>query len=139
MLYLAIILLLGYEIHKLFEFRIFSRIDYIIINYSKQLKNRETTNKIYISALKLSLMNLIYIVVLVFGIIITYQYWFFIFILMLSLISNFIFQKINRKVSFMLYLINSFLSIIILTLILINYFFFKMETFEFFNYLISLI
>lgn len=135
-LYLLVGMCLAYEIHKMFDFKNFSRFTYIIYHYAEEVKRRK--GKVYNTIVKMSFANLGYVAVLIIGLFGS-QGLFFGSILVLSILTGNILKKTNRKVSSIIYLIDSILSMIILTLILVNFYFFKMESIEFIKHLISLV
>ena len=133
--YLSVGMCLAYEIHKMFDFKNFSHMSYLIIHYSEQVKSRKS-GKFLNSVAKVSFANIFYAIILLIGAF-SFQGWFFASILILSIISNTVMKKTNRKVSSIIYSIDSILSMIMLIVILVNFSFFKMESVEFIRYLIS--
>jgi hypothetical protein len=120
--YLLVGMCLGYEIHKFLDFNTFSRLTYTIVKYSDQLKNRSVNNEIFKSILKMSITNLIYFIIVVFGMF-SSQSWFFITLMIMSIISGFLLKRINKKYVKILFIIDVIVSIVILSVILINHFF----------------
>lgn len=135
--YLLVGMCLAYEIHKLIDFRFFGRLTYIMLKYKNQLEHHKT-NKITNSIIKVSITDLFYIFVLIIGIF-GFQSLGFGSILILSIISNNIMKNANKKITMIVFLIDSVLSALILILILTNFYFFRMESLEFIKHVISFI
>ncbi len=135
--YILVGMCLAYEIHKLFDFKFFSHMSYLIIHYSEQIKNRNL-GLFLNSVTKFSFTNLFYFVIIIIGVF-GFQSWFFSSILVLSIISNTIMKKTSRKVSSIIYLIDSIISTIILIIIIVNFHFFRLESIEFIKYLFTII
>ena len=135
--YILVGMCLAFEIHKMFDFKNFSRMSYLIIHYSDQVKNRKL-GKFLNSVIKISFTNIFYFFVLLIGVF-GFQGWFFTSILMLSIISNTVMKKTKQKTSLIIYLVDSILSMIILVIILINFYFFQMGSIDFLKYLITLV
>jgi len=127
---------LAFEIHKMLDFNSFKRLNYILIHYTEEVKNRK--GDLYNAIVKISFANIAYIIILVIGIFGS-QMLFFGSLIVLSVITGSILKKTNRKISSIIYLVDTILSTLILILILINFYFFKMESIEFIKHLISLI
>lgn len=127
---------LAYEIHKMIDFWNFSRINYIIYHYTDQIKMRK--GDVYNAIIKISLTNLAYTIIVIIGIF-GNQMLFFGSLMGLSVITGSVLKKTTRKMSFIIYLVDTIISMLILIFILVNFYFFKMESIEFIKHLISLI
>ena len=64
--YFLVGICLAFEIHKLFDFRNFSRLNYTLVKYTKQIKNRGL-NAFSKAVLKISAFNLFYYVLIIIG------------------------------------------------------------------------
>lgn len=129
-------LLIGYEIHKLFKFKMFFKLRTLTIDYKKEIL-KKVNSIAYKLILKMSLIELIYFIILFIGVF-TINNVFFLFILFLSFFETLIFKmtknKIIRKISF---IFDIFLSITILIIIIINTYFFQYDSVELINNLIN--
>jgi len=133
--YLLVGMCLAYEIHKIFDFRVFNQLSYLLINYRKQIKEKE---KFYTTIIKISFIEICYYIILIIGAFGS-QGLFFSSLFILAIISNSIMKKTNHKGFSIIYFIDIILSAIVLIFILANFYFFKMESIDFIKYLISLI
>lgn len=127
---------LAYEIHKMIDFWNFSRINYIIYHYTDQIKIRK--GDVYNAIIRISLTNLAYTIIVIIGIF-GNQMLFFGSLMGLSVMTGSVLKKTTRKMSFIIYLVDTIISIFILIFILVNFYFFKMGSIEFVKYLITLI
>jgi len=134
--YLLVGMCLAYEIHKILDFEVFKRIAYLIYHYTDQIKQRK--GNLQTVVLKISVTEFFYYVILIIGVWGS-QCLFFGSLLVLSLTSSTILKNTKHKMFSVIYFIDIVLSSIILILILVNFYFFKMESIDFFKYLISLI
>lgn len=136
--YLMVGMCLAFEIHKLFDFKTFYRLNYIVTVYRKQLKTHLlNSGEIFSSIRKISYLNLAYMIVL-FGGLFTFQSYFFTAIIILMIITGELFKLIKNKYAhIVIYSIDIFLTVSILVLIIINRFWFNMGELELLKYLIS--
>jgi hypothetical protein len=127
---LALGLCLGFEIQKLFQFNYFFRLLYLVADYQKKLlKNKKSV--VYIDLIKISLVEFAYSIVIFIGLF-TENYYFFYGLIIISILTNIIFKYIkNNKIRKIYYLLNIFLSILCLSLPIINILFFHLTSAEF--------
>lgn len=131
-----IALFIGFELQKLFQFRIFFKLKCISSDYNQIIQKKY--NVVSKALLKIAFVDLLYIIVTFIGIF-TINNLFFISIILISYIQTLIFKliknKIIRKISFIIEIVT---SITLLLLIITNIFFFNMEEIDLIKHLINL-
>ena len=132
---LFLILLIGFEIQKLFQLNSFFRLKCSLTDYKKIItKEKSPVHKEFI---KIIIVDFFYLTIIVIGLFSINEY-FFCCILFLSVIQTIIFKiiknKIIRKIS---YTIDIILSILLLTLTIINFVFYHLNGIKFIEQLIN--
>lgn len=124
--YLFVTLFIGFEIQKLFQVNFFFKVKRLTADYYKQIITK-VNSVLYKEIIKISFMDILYTIVLFFGLF-TINRNFFFGILLLSLIQALVFKIKNitfRKIS---YIIDNILSITLLTLSVINFLYYKVDS-----------
>jgi len=122
-------LAIGYELQKLIQFNFFFKLRSLTSDYANQIKTR-INSVIFKELLKISFVDLGYLLIVIFGLY-TINLYFFFCITILALIQNLVFKTIKnktiRKVSFT---IDILLSIILLLLSLINSMYYHLDSIQ---------
>jgi hypothetical protein len=133
--YLFVTFFIGFEIQKLFQVNFFFKVKRLTADYYKQIITKVNT-VLYKEIIKISLVDILYTIILFFGLFTINRYFFF-GILLLSLIQAIVFKIKNvtfRKIS---YIIDNILSIILLSLSVINFLYYKVDALQFIKQLIN--
>jgi len=139
--YLLITILIAYEIQCIIQNKVYYRTLEIYSKYKDQIKvkwKKHTPSKFMINTLKHAFFQLFYFICLIIGLF-TYNYIFFAGVIVLMLLhelSKRIFKK-SFKIRNFLFSIDSVLSIILLTLAVINYMYYQLDSIAFINFLIG--
>jgi len=123
---LSLGLFFGYELHKLVKFDFFYRIFCISSDYGKEIVKKQNSVALK-EILKQSIVNLYYTIVIFYGLFTTNNYYLFFILILIGIITSFIFKKI--KISWFrktIKIIDGILSISILLILIINLLFYNM-------------
>lgn len=127
--YLIVTLFLAFEIQKIFQFNYFLKIKSLSGEYSKKILRR--TNSIaYKEISKVALVDIFYLLTLIFGLF-TFNRYFFCAILLLSLIGSFVFRIKNKTIKKIFLIVDITITIILLILAIINFIFYKIDSIQF--------
>jgi hypothetical protein len=131
-------LFIFYEIHKLVKFNFFYKIKSISIDYYKQV-TKKVNSVAYKQLIKISIFDFIYMLV-TFIMLFTYNFYFALGIIILSLLQHVFFKYIkNKTLRKTAHLFDGIISIILLSLCLINIYFYNVNGIELIDTLIKLI
>lgn len=131
--YLAVSIFLAYEIHKILDFKRFNKLLYFVSKYPKEIKNRKSENPITLSMLKISIMNLFYIIILIIDCF-SFQGYLFIAILVMSIINSFLNKLKSKKILKYVFLFtDSIITTILLIFIIVNYLYLNIDVNEIVN------
>ena len=115
---------LSFEIHKLFRANLFYRITTISVYYGKNIQKKLNSNMLSLFS-KIALADIIYSIITLIGIF-TINFELFFILILMSFIKTFSFKYLkNINIRKLILIIDSVLSILILTIILINLLFYK--------------
>lgn len=129
-------LFLGFEIQKIFQFNFFFRLKCITSDYSKRI-TLKINSIVYKEILKISLVDLMYIIVLLIGLF-TINKYFLCGILVLGALDTIIFKFIkNKTFRKIFFIIDILLSIIFLSLSIINSLYFQLDGIQFIKQIIN--
>jgi len=137
MLYnLILSLLFGYEIQKLFQFNFFFRLFSLSSDYKQRLLKR-INSVAYQQLMKVSLVDLVYLITIVIGFFTKNLIFFSSIIIIMNIqLLTFKFTK-NKRIRKIVYLIDIISSLILLGLIITNIFFYNLESIDFINKILA--
>jgi len=119
-------LFLGYEIQKLIQFNFFFRIKCILSDYNKHIFNK-INSVAFKELVKLTIIDFIYLISIIVNLF-TVNLYFAASILLLSFIQGVLFKNIkNKPLRKILYVVDIILTILLLSLSIINILYFKTD------------
>jgi len=132
-----IALVIGFEIQNLIQFNLFFRLKCIVADY--YLKVLGKVNSVaYKELVKISGINFVYLVICVIGLF-TINLYFFVAILFLSLVIPLLLKKFkNKSVRKVIFTFDILISILLLTLSLINIYFYHLDSISFIKQLLNI-
>lgn len=125
---LCLVFLLAYEAQRVAYFNFFFKLKCITIDYTNYLKTK-TKSVAFKELLKISLIELLYVIILFVGIY-TKNNHLCLFLLFIQAFETYIFKKI-KKLRKTIFIIDSIISITILSLCIINLMFYQLDSFQF--------
>ena len=134
--YIFVLLFIGFEIQKMFQFNYFFRMKVIAANYPKKVLTR-TKSVLYKDTLKLVFIDLLYLIICVIGLF-TINKYFFCGLLILSTFHSLIFKIKNKTIKKIYLAIDISLSIVLLTLAITNFLYYQLDGIQFIQQLIKL-
>ena len=134
--YLLVTILIGYELQVLIQGNTFFRITDLHSRYKKQLKKHQKS-KAWKAIIKIGFFNLFYIILIIVGLF-GYNYIFFWAIIGLSILQE-VWRSIFKRIIWrrILYTLDTIICIALLSLSLVNYMYFKVDSIIFVHSIIS--
>ena len=128
---LLLFVFIGFQIQKLIQFNFFFRLKYLIYNYKPIIVRRTTENILTKQLANIAILDIIYLIVAIIGLVGNNRYLFF-GLLFISFISTILFNKIKNKTFLkFIFISDILLSITLLILIVINIFFYQLNSLDF--------
>ena len=134
--YLFITIFLGFELQKLFNFNFFFRMRMISVNYSTKIM-KKTKSVAYKEITRIALINVTYLIVIIIGLF-TINRYFFSAILILSVFNTIMFKIKNKTFKKIYYILDIFISIILLSLAIINFTYYQLDSVQFIKHLFKI-
>lgn len=127
----TLFIFLGFQIHKLLLLNLFFKSQCLITDYGKKVIHKEGKSKVYSNLAKISEMDFMYLIMIFIGFF-TINSYFFILLIILSNIQSLFFKMIkNKKFRKIIYLSNIIASTLLLIIILINLYFYNLNSLDF--------
>jgi len=127
----------GYEIQKLYQFNYFFKLTYLVSDYYTQIL-KKTKTVAYKEIIKVTLVEFVYSIVTFIGLF-TVNFYFFSSLVLLSIFSNIFFKYIkNKKIRKIYKIIDILLSIMILSLVIINMINYHLTSVQFIEQLLNI-
>ena len=128
---------IGYEIQKIIQFNYFLKLKCIVSDYYNQILKKQTTVA-YKEIIKISLVDFAYSIVTFIGLF-TINLYFFYALIFLSILTNMFFKYVkNKKIRKIYFILDIVLSILLLSLPIINMFFYHLTSAQFIAQLINI-
>jgi hypothetical protein len=134
--YIFVLLFIGFEIQKIFQFNYFFKMRTLSADYPKKVLNR-TKSVLYKETLKLVFIDMLYLIICVIGLF-TINKYFFLGILILSTLHTLIFKIKNKTIKKIYLAIDISFSIILLSLAIINFLYYQLDGIQFIQQLFNL-
>jgi len=134
--YLFITIFLGFELQKLFNFNFFFRIRMISVDYSTKIM-KKTKSIAYKEITKIALIDIVYLILVLIGLF-TINRYFFSAILILSVLNTIMFKIKNKTFKKIYYILDILISIILLSLVIINFTYYQLDSVQFLKHIYSL-
>lgn len=134
--YLFVTFFVAFEVQKLLQLNFFFRLRSISARYSKNILKR-TKSIAYKEITRIALLDMTYMIVLLIGCF-TINRYFFLGVLLLSAIQTFVFKLKNKTFKKIFFIMEIVISILLLTLAIINYSYYQLDSVQFLKHIYSL-
>jgi len=132
--YLFVTIFLSFEIQKLFQINFFFKLKLLSTEYSERISKR--TNSITTQYTKIAIVEFAYLIILLIGLF-TFNEYFFCLIILLSALQTIMFKTKNKTFKKIWFVIDIVLSIVLLTLTIINFSYFQLDGIQFIKHLFN--